>query len=127
MITTRLQICAIVLVLLFLAVIIWLLRKNQLSMKYSLLWIFSGILMLILALFPEVLDAFASLIGVYSSVNALFAVLLFCGLVLMISFTVIVSREKKEIVRLTQEISLLDERIRKQEKNSEQKKDVKQD
>lgn len=117
MITVRLQICAIVLVLVFLVVMFWLLRRGQLAMKYSLLWIFSGIIMLVLAVFPGVLDSFAKLIGVYSSVNALFAVMLFCGLALMISFTVIVSRDKREIVRLTQEISILEKRIRNLEQN----------
>ena len=96
----------------FLAVLIALLRKNRLSLKYSLLWLFSGFVMLLLSLFPGLLDSFARLIGIYSSVNALFAVLLFCALILLISITSIVSRQKTEIVRLAQEVSLLENRIR---------------
>lgn len=115
MISHRLQIFAILAVLAFLAVLIILLRKNRLSLKYSLLWLFSGIVLLVLSLFPGLLDSFSRLIGVYSSVNALFAVLIGCIILLMISFTAIVSKEKKEIVRLVQEMALLENRLRELE------------
>jgi len=120
MISHRLQIFAILAVLAFLAVLIILLRKNRLSLKYSLLWLFSGIVLLILSLFPGLLDSFSRLIGVYSSVNALFAVLIGCIILLMISFTAIVSKEKKEIVRLVQEMSLLENRLRELEEKAEE-------
>ena len=118
MISHRLQIFAVLAVLVFLAVLVILLRKNRLSLKYSLLWLFSGIVLLILSLFPGLLDSFSRLIGVYSSVNALFAVLIGCIILLMISFTAIVSKEKKEIVRLVQEMALLEDRLRKLEAES---------
>jgi len=115
MITGRFQFFAIAAAVLFFVLLIWLLKKNRLSLKYCLLWLLSGIIMLILAVFPGVLDGFARMIGIYSSVNALFAVILFCGMMLMISFTVIVSREKQEIVKMVQRIALLENRIRELE------------
>ena len=115
MITSRLQWFAIVTGILFLLVMIELIRKNRVALKYALLWLFSGLLMILLAIFPRILDRMARLVGIYSPVNALFAVLMCCGLVLMISFSVIMSGNKKAIVRLTQEISLLENRIRELE------------
>ena len=115
MITGRFQFFAIAAAVLFFVLLGWLLKKNRLSLKYCLLWLLSGIIMLILALFPGVLDWFSHVIGIYSSVNALFAVILFCGMMLMISFTVIVSREKQEIVKMVQRIALLENRIRELE------------
>ena len=115
MITGRFQFFAVAAAVLFFVLLIWLLKKNRLSLKYCLLWLLSGIIMLILAVFPGVLDGFARMIGIYSSVNALFAVILFCGMMLMISFTVIVSREKQEIVKMVQRIALLENRIRELE------------
>lgn len=115
MISHRLQIVAIVAVLLFFFCLIKLLKKNQFAMKYTLLWMLSGVIMLVLAVFPQILDWFAGLIGVYSSVNALLAVLICCGIMLMISFTAIISNEKKEIVRLVQEMAIIDNRLRKLE------------
>ena len=115
MITQRLQWFAIIVGVLFLVMMIDLIRKNRVALKYALLWLFSGLLMILLAIFPKILDRMARLVGIYSPVNALFAVLLCCGLVLMISFSVIMSGNKKAIVRLTQEISLLENRIRELE------------
>ena len=115
MITQRLQWFAIIVGILFLVMMIELIRKNRVALKYALLWLLSGVLMLLLAIFPQLLDRMARMIGIYSPVNALFAVLLCCGLVLMISFSVIMSGNKKAIVRLTQEISLMENRIRQLE------------
>jgi len=116
MISHRLQIFAVAASVIFLGVLIWLLRKNRLSLKYSLLWLFSGAVMLVLSIFPGLLDTFSRLIGVYSSVNALFAVIIFCGMILMISMTSIMSKQKAEIVRMVQEMSLMENRIRELEK-----------
>ena len=119
MITQRLQWFAIIIGVIFLVMMIELIRKNRVTLKYALLWLFSGLVLLVLAIFPQVLNWVAGLIGVYSPVNALFAILLCCGLVLMISFSVIVSGNKKAVVRLTQKISLLENRIRELEKQAQ--------
>ena len=118
MISHRLQVFAIIAAVIFFIILILMLKKRKLSLRYSLLWMFSGLLMLILAVFPGTLDWFAGLIGVYSSVNALFAVMLFCGLILMISFTSIVSKEKQEIVRIVQKVAVLENRIEELEKEN---------
>jgi hypothetical protein len=120
MITQRLQLVALIAGILFLVMMIDLIRKNRVTVKYALLWLLSGVIMIVLAVFPHLLDLLAGLIGVYSPVNALFAILLCCGLVLMISFSVIMSGNKKAIVKLTQEISLLENRIRKLEEEKTQ-------
>lgn len=120
MITQRLQMVALIAGILFLVMMIDLIRKNRVTVKYALLWLLSGVIMIVLAVFPQLLDLLAGLIGVYSPVNALFAILLCCGLVLMISFSVIMSGNKKAIVKLTQEISLLENRIRKLEEEKTQ-------
>ena len=126
MISLRMQVFSIVAVVLFLVSLVALLRKNRLELKYSLLWLFSGLVMLLLAFFPGLLDRFAQFIGVYSSVNALFAVLIFCGVLVMISLTSIVSKEKREIVRLTQEVGMMENRLRELEKTLEELKEAKE-
>ncbi len=123
MISTRMQIFAIIASVVFLGVMVRLLKSKRLELKYSLLWLFSGVLMLVLAVFPRLLDSFAHLIGIYSAVNALFAVLLFCGIVVMISMTAIISKEKKEINRLVQETALLEQRLRQLEEQQENRKE----
>ena len=115
MITPKMQFFAIIAVILFFVILIWLLRKNRLELRYALLWFFCGVIMLVLAIFPRLLDRFAQFAGIYSSVNALFAVALFFALMLILSLTSIVSREKQEIVRLIQELAVLENRVEKLE------------
>ena len=118
MITSRIQIFAIIAVIIFFAIIFLLMKKNRFEPRYTLLWIFSGFVMLLLALFPRLLDWFARLVGIYTPVNALFAAIIFIILMLMISFTSIISKEKQEIVRLIQELAILENRVRELEKSS---------
>ncbi len=121
MISGRMQIFAIVASVAFLLVMIRLLKQKRLDLKYSLLWLLSGAIMLVLAVFPQLLDEFAHLIGIYSAVNALFAVMLFCGVIVMISLTAIISKERREITRLVQETAMLDNRLRRLEESLEKK------
>lgn len=121
MITPRLQWFAMILAVVFLAAMIELIRKKKVALKYALLWLFSGIVILALAIFPGLLDWVAGLLGVYNPVNALFAIMICCIMLLQISFSVIVSGEKKATLRLTQEISLLEQRIRELEAQKDHK------
>ena len=121
MITQKMQIVAVIAVILFFVILILLLRKNRMELRYALLWFFCGVIMLALAVFPRLLDLFAGLVGIYSSVNALFAMTLFFALLLILSLTSIVSREKQEIVRLIKELSVLENRTEKLESELKKK------
>jgi len=89
-----------------------LLRKKRLDLRYALLWIFSGILMLILAVFPGILPSFAQTVGVYDDTNALFALVLFCLILILMSLTSIVSVLSDKLKKLTQANALLEKRLR---------------
>ena len=121
MISSTFQWISIIAVCLYFVVLILLLKQKRLSLKYSLLWLLSGLLLLLLAVFPGILDWFADLTGVYSSVNALFAVFFLCVFGLMISITSIVSHQKTRLVRLAQEIALLEKRVSDLERSAEEK------
>ena len=100
-----------------------LLKKKSLNLKYTLLWIFSGILMLVLALFPGLLSVVAKLIGVYAPTNALFALILFCVIMILMSLTAIVSKLNERVKRLSQAYALLEKRVREQKENNVKEKE----
>ena len=77
----------------------------------------SGLVMLFFTLFPQVLAVITSLIGVQVLSNALFAILFFCMLIILISLTAINSKQNESINRLVQQNALLEKRIRELEKN----------
>ena len=115
MISRSLQVAVIMAVVFYFIILMYLLNKRRLTLKYTLLWIFSGLLMLFLALFPKSLNVFAKLVGIYEPTNALFAAVCFCLIIILVSLTAIVSKMNEQIKRLIQSIALLEKRVRDQE------------
>ena len=115
MLGSTLRVTLIVVLIIYFAIILKLLKDKSLSLKYTLVWIFSGICMFILVLFPGLLLHMLRMLGIQGYMNGFF---LFCiGFIMMIlmSITSIVSRQNQKIRRLTQENALLEKRIRELE------------
>ena len=75
----------------------------------------SGLLFVLFLLFPEIVFSASRLIGVSNPVNAVF--LLFAGfaIAMLLSITSIVSQDNGKVRKLTQQIALLENRIRELE------------
>lgn len=112
MITKKLQFALLLAVAVYFVLLAVLLKKKRLLLKYSLLWILSGILMLVFAAFPQLLHDLARMVGIYDPVNALFAILFFCVIILLVSLTSIVSAQNEKIKRLVQQQAILEEELR---------------
>lgn len=94
-------------------ILLWiLLKRRSLNLKYTLLWIFSGCMMLFLGLFPWVLTWISELLGIYAPTNALFSLILFCIIVILVSLTAIVSKLNQKCTRLAQNIAILEKQVR---------------
>ncbi|MCM1577255.1 MAG: DUF2304 domain-containing protein [Ruminococcus sp.] len=112
-----LQIFLIICVVGFLGVIIHYLARNKLNLKYSLTWLAAGLGMLILAIFPKLVEMIGNLVGIAAPVNTVF---LFAGmfmLLIIFTLTMIVSHMNKRIYRLTQLLALLEKRVREMEED----------
>lgn len=120
MITMRLRIAMLLAVVLYFGLVFHLLKRKSLNLKYTLLWLFSGVMMLLLAVFPQILNAFTSLVGIYEPTNALFAVIFFCIIIILMSLTAIVSKLNEKSKRLIQSIALLEKRVRDLEKKAKE-------
>lgn len=112
-----LRIVLLVGVTLYFIILFSLFRKEKLNLKYTLLWIFAGLVMGFISIFPEILDAFAKLVGVAEPTNALFAILSFCIIVILMSLTSIVSSLNDKNIKLIQSIAILELRVRELEKD----------
>ncbi len=113
-----LQVFMLLALALYFALLVFFLRRKRINLKYTLVWLFSGIVMMLLALFPRILDWAAAIVGIASPVNALFAVALFCLIMILMSMTAIVSRLNNQLVQLAQANALLEQRVREMEKQS---------
>ncbi len=121
MIATRLRVLLLIAVCIYFIMVFCLLRRKTLNLKYTLLWLASGSVMLILALFPQLLQSFASLVGIYDPMNALFSLIIFCILIILMSLTAIVSKLNRKTKTLIQALALLEKRVRDSEDISNKK------
>lgn len=99
-------------VLVYLFFIIWLMRKDKLSLKYSLVWFITGVVLLLCVIFPRLIGYLSGIIGIYSETNAVFFVGV-CFLLLIILFLTTVASGLSDKVRgLTQTQAMLEKRVR---------------
>jgi hypothetical protein len=95
---------------LLLFVIFELVRSRRLMERYALLWLLSGLVLLGLALWRNVLEIVAEAIGVFYPPSALFIVAFGFVLLLLLHFSVVVSRLSDQNKLLSQRLALLEER-----------------
>ena len=115
MLSTSLRLTILLGIGFYFVILIALLRKKRLSLRYTLLWLFSGLVMLVLTIFPQLLDVISGIIGVEVQTNALFAILFFCMLIILVSITSIAAKQNEYIKRLVQQTAQLEKRIRQLE------------
>lgn len=106
---------AIIVILIYIGAIFYLLHTKKLYLKYALLWLFTGVIMIALILFPQMLQWFFTLCGFQVFSNGLFAVLVFFILIILLALTSIVSRLNEANRKLVQTVALLERRIRELE------------
>ena len=112
---------ALAVIAIYMVLILYLLRMKKLYLNYALLWLLTGGVMVVLVLFPQLLQWFFVLCGIEVFSNGLFAVLVFFILLILLALTSIVSNLSERNRRLTQIIALLEKRVRElEDKENEQ-------
>jgi len=107
----RIQIVGIIGAAGLLLVILELVRRRRLLERYALLWLLAGVVLLGLAIWRGALEQLAQLIGIAYPPNALFFVAFGFVLVLLLHFSVAVSRLTDQSKVLAQRVALLEERV----------------
>jgi hypothetical protein len=119
----RIQIVAIVAASALILVLLDLVRRRRLLERYALLWLFSGAILLGLAIWRDLLAKIADLVGVAYPPNALFLIAFGFVLVLLLHFSLAVSKMSDQIKVLAQRLALLDEHVRNQEQAAAAERD----
>ena len=112
----KIQVIVAVVVVLALLWIANMVRKEILDIRFALSWLTVGAVVLVLDLFPGMMDFLVHLLGIELPVNMMFFFGFCFTLFLLFTLTVKVSRQEEHIKRLTQELSLLEEEIKIQRK-----------
>ena len=115
----RVQIVAVVATLALFIVLLELVRRRRLLERYAVLWLFSAVVLLGLGLWRGLLRSVATALGIYYPPSALFVVAFGFVLVLLLHFSIAVSRLAEQSKVLAQRVALLEERQRRLEGRSE--------
>jgi hypothetical protein len=109
---TRIQLLAVLGSGILLLVVFELVRRRRLMERYALLWLLSGIVLLILSTFRGLLEDAARITGIEYPPSALFFIAFAFVLVLLLHFSVAVSRLADQSKVLAQRLALLEKRVR---------------
>jgi hypothetical protein len=93
--------------ILVLAGILELLRRRQLSEKYTVLWLAVGIVLLVLTVFPNVLVSISRSVGVTLPANLLFFVAIVFLICVALHLSWELSRLENETRKLTEDLAIL--------------------
>ena len=97
------SIIAIILILMTLVSV----KKEKMPVKYSLIWLLSGFIILFVGLVPSTITIISNLLGFENMSNMVIGLFIFILLLITMALTIIVSKQKKIITLLIQEISML--------------------
>lgn len=93
--------------ILFLAFILLLIRSRQLKEQYALLWLFFGAVFLGFSVWRRGLEVLARLLGIDYAPAAMFLVMILGIVVILIHYSLIISRTTEDVKNLAQEVGLL--------------------
>jgi len=106
----RVKLVAIAATIGLLLVVLELVRRRRLLERYALLWLFSALALLALAVWSDLLEQIAETIGVFYPPSALFLIAFGFVLVLLLHFSIAVSKLSDQTKVLAQRLAMLEER-----------------
>ena len=115
MIPVTLRVTLIIAVCFYFIFILHYLKNKMLELKYTLIWLAAGFVMILLIAFPELLMTFVAVFGIESNMNGLYILVFAFVITTLMTLTSIVSRQNLKIRILIQELSIMEKRIRELE------------
>jgi hypothetical protein len=117
--TVRVSVVAAVAALLMLAVIFELIRSRRLHERYAILWLVTGTIILVLAVWRDALGTLANWVGIAYPPSALFALAALFILVVLLHYSTVISKLADQNRILAQRLGLLESQVREDERSQD--------
>ena len=88
-----------------------LVRRRRLMERYALLWMFAALLMLALAVWRGALEKLSAIVGIAYAPSALFGIAFAFVIVMLLHFSLVLSRLAEQNKVLAQRVGILQERV----------------
>lgn len=118
--STRLQVLLLIAVIIYFVIILYLMQKGRIQTQYALVWLLSAVVLLVVAVFPQIIYCLSDLVGIELSTNFIFFIAAIFAILILLSLTVIVSKFTERLKRITQTQALLEKRVRNLEEKLKQ-------
>lgn len=111
----RIQLIVAVIIIIALCIIINMIRRKRLELRYALAWLIVGGGILILDCFPNLITWLSHKLGIASPVNMLFFFGFCFSLMIIFVLTISISRMSIRIKQLAQEMALYEKKSKDEE------------
>jgi Uncharacterized conserved protein (DUF2304). len=98
-------------ILAYFLLIVYLIKKKKFLLRYGILWLMSGLVMLVFILFPDILHTVTGIFGIELASNGIFAMCIFLVIMILVFLTVIVTDFANRIKKLAQRAAILEKRL----------------
>lgn len=106
------QLASVIFSVLVFAVVFEMVRRRRLRERYAILWLGAALVLIVLAVWTQLLTTVSSAVGIATPSNAFFVIAFAFLLLLLLHFSAVVSRLGDETRVLAQRLALLEERQR---------------
>ena len=109
--TLRISVIAAVAAAVLLLLVLELIRSRRLQERYAVLWLLTGGVILVFAIWTDALNVLADLVGIAYPPSALFVLGAAFILVVLLHYSTVISRLSDQNTALTQRVALLEHRL----------------
>lgn len=81
-------------------------NKSQMQIADSIYWIFFSFVLVLLSIFPQIVDLIKDLLGIASAVNCIFLVIIFFLIMKIFGMSIKVSQLENKLLGLTQRYAI---------------------
>ncbi|MEH3055196.1 MAG: DUF2304 domain-containing protein [Patulibacter minatonensis] len=107
----RVQLFAIVVAIAQFVLVFELVRSKRMLERYALLWLVSSLVLFVLAAWSQLLELIATSVGIATPSNALFLATFAYVLLLLLHFSIVISRLSAQSAILAQHVGLLERSV----------------
>jgi hypothetical protein len=107
----RVSIAAAIAAAILLLVVFELIRSRRLQERYALLWLLTGVVIFILAVWRSLLGSVSDLVGIAYPPSALFILAAFFILMVLLHYSTVISRLSEQNTTLAQRLALLEHKL----------------
>jgi len=116
---SRIQVITIIINCIFIGYIARLITKGKLREEYAIVWCICTVILILFSFWTKGLNLMSKIFGVFDPPNLIFTAFIFLILIYLLHLSVVSSKSHHSITRLTQEMAMLKEKMKKAEEKKQ--------